>query len=173
MSHSIYPITLSKNKTFDFTTDKGFTYSVYFDTNQQIFNDLRVDKYGVYFGFVCNPDNTKRAFDAKAGETIMYISEFFKNHPKSILAYICSGNNKQERSRQITFSKWYNASPLKSRYHFTKKQFDDVYCGVIYSKNQPEFSIIEEAFLDFNLTDKLNEPVTYYEELDEDDESLI
>jgi Family of unknown function (DUF6169) len=169
-----YPITLSPNKTFDFITDAGYTYSIYFNPDQQLFNDPILDQYGIYFGFICRPDHNSRPFDPKAGETIMYvIAEFFKNHPQSILAYICSGNNNQERQRQILFSKWYNASPLKAHYTFTKKQFEDIYCGVIYDKNHPNFYAIEEAFLDFSLTDKLNEPAVYYEYMDQDEEDLI
>jgi len=85
LSHSLYPITQSKNKTFDFSTDFDLAYSIYFDRSAEVFNDERVDKYGVYLGFTCTPDNEKKAFDAKAGATIMHIIAENKRSNQKIL----------------------------------------------------------------------------------------
>jgi hypothetical protein len=157
LSHSPYTITLSKNWVYEFVTDSDHTYQVYFDNSTNIFPDERVDDYAVYFGFNCNPPLVvlSRTYDPRIGATVMHIiANFFVANPNSILAYVCSALDQQGRHRQILFTKWYTASPLKRKFEFIQKKFYDTYCGVIYHAEHPELEMIREAFVDFDLENK-------------------
>ncbi|MCD6065386.1 MAG: hypothetical protein K0S33_212 [Bacteroidetes bacterium] len=96
-----------------------------------------------------------RGHDPKIGATIMHlISELFLAYPDSILAYVCSALDQQDRHRQILFAKWYNASSLKEGFIFIRKKIYDNYCGVIYSASHPAVFEIGDAFFDFDLDNK-------------------
>ena len=158
MSLSPYPITLSGNNGFNFLTDSGHTYFVYFDGSSQIFPDERVNKLTYYFGFTCTPalKMLERNYDPRVGTTIMLIiANFLANNPKAILAYMCSALDQQDRHRNISFGKWYSTSILKDKFELLKSKLEDTYCGVIYDKKHPKIEIIEEAFLSFTF-DKLD-----------------
>lgn len=179
MLPSPYPFTLSKENSYVFKTNSGLTYSVYFDASSGgIFPDEIVDKYTVYLGFSCEPpieEPFKKKGDSRVGATIMIlIANFFAFSPKSILSYICSSANKQERHRAIAFRWWYNHSPLKSEFTHIQMEYLGNYYGVIYSKNHQDISAIEDSLLLFETDNKFEffEPSSSYmnySELEEDD----
>jgi len=157
LSLSLYEIIPIGNSKFEFITSSGRTYRIYFDHLSKIFPDERVDQYAVYFGFDCSPpfQVLNRVHDPRVGITIMsVIEDFFHVNPQNILVYVCSGLDGQDRHRQISFAKWYNASPLKADFKLAKKKFTDTYCGVIYDARHPELAIIENSFTDFDLDNK-------------------
>lgn len=165
MSVSHYPITLTKANSFVFVTEWGYTY---FDRETGIFPDERIDQYSVFLGFTCFPalEIFKRSYDPKVGDTIMFIvANFFQANPRSILSYVCSAVGGQERQRQISFSRWYNSSPLKERYKLLKRSFGTTYCGILYSMKHPEIDMIEDLFMDFDMNMKpgvMEDEAPYY-----------
>lgn len=164
MSPSLYTITPSKNWGFEFVTDAGHTYTVYFDNSAGIFPDERVNKYAVYLGFSCHPPlkPMERMHDPKVGATIMHIiANFFVAFPEGILAYVCSSVDGQDRHRQIAFTKWHNSSPLKARFRLTKRLLGETYCGILFDVAHPERYLIEQVFDDF---DRDTKPGVFEEE---------
>ena len=146
---------LTKNR-YKFTTDSDHCYTVYFES-AAIFNDNRVDPFTVYFGFTCDPPLKvyNREHDARIGITIMDLTaKYFTEHPLSIICYVCSALDKQDRHRNIAFGRWYNASSLNTQFKFLRRRTSDAYCGVLYNAAHPDISVIEDTFTDFNLDDK-------------------
>lgn len=144
MSSFHYPTTQTVEG-FTFITDSHQEYLVYFDKAPiEISDSDELNSHTIYFGFTVKPSLQpyERRFDSKVGDTIMkIIADFFKFKPDAILAYICSDENDQEKSRQILFSKWFNSFRDKDDFIFMRKNIDNTYCGIIvkkqyYSKNQ-------------------------------------
>jgi hypothetical protein len=104
-----------------------------------------------------------RAHDPKVGTTIMHLIEvFFASYPNSILVYVCSALDQQDRHRQILFAKWYKSSSLRAGFIFMQKKILTTYCGIIYNANHPALVDIGDAFFDLDLE---NKPEVWEEEV--------
>ena len=93
---------------YNFTTDSGLTYCLYFtsyylkDNNGE---DIRV----MSFGFYHEPHKiNNRKYDGKIKNTILHVVlEFFQRNPEIGLLFICDNGDGYGRHRKITFNKWY------------------------------------------------------------------
>src|SRR5688572_30822830 len=179
LSPAIYQITPTKGSgEFVFSTDSGYTYTVYFDLNRGIYPDEDLDKLAIYMGFSCAPKYEKGEgkHDPKSSATIMHsIANMLAAYPGYFITYICSFSNGQEIQRAILFRKWYNESVLKNKVeHKQKKTADNTYCGALYSKNHELKERMELAFEEFDFAlkeDYYND--TLGEEIDDFDEEDI
>jgi hypothetical protein len=93
---------------YNFITDSGLTYSLYFTSHYLIDSDDK-DIEAISFGFYHQPQKiSNRKYDGKIKGTILHvIQDFFQKNPDIGLLFICDSGDGYGRHRKITFSKWY------------------------------------------------------------------
>jgi hypothetical protein len=149
---TLYDIDVTEDGSFQFTSDNGHKYIVYFlaapvpdkEGNVHTFLNLGFSRDGDH---ACNPFTTK--FDAKIEATIISIlNDVFEKHDHRVLIYFCFGDDGYSRHRKIVFNRWKKGLTRSIENHNATIQYEEteIFSCLMLVSDNPLKGLILDAF---------------------------
>lgn len=104
-----YPYKATDNYTFQFKTDQGLLYTVYFLDYSVMFSDFpHIAKYIYSFNIDLTEGDADLAFtDERIGITMVEIFRLFFEKIKHVAVYVCDSIDDRQLARKRKFDLWF------------------------------------------------------------------
>ncbi len=152
---SPYQLQEIDNDSFEFLTDSGIKYKVYFLDYSYIFSDYPAITCPVYsFNIEAiegNPDTSPG--DERVGLTVSKILNFFFNKINNVAVYVCETLDERQSARKRKFDSWFfrygNKELLKEDCVAVVEDLE-IFNSMILHKNNPELLQLILAYKELN-----------------------
>lgn len=103
-----YSFSLSDDGSYEFITEAGVKYDVYFRETHSFFEKFPLIQSDVLeFGF--SRESKTRNKDPRVASTVIHLLLlFFEKNPNGIVYFVCDSVDKKHSARHILFDKWYS-----------------------------------------------------------------
>lgn len=150
-----YPLKTNDNLSFEFITQTGIVYNIYFLDASHLFSNYSYIKCPVYeISFVAlNGDPDNNISDPKIGATIQYVLNFFFENVKNVAIYICESLDNRQMARKRKFDAWfelYNNGTLIKENGTAYIDGEIIFNSILIHKQNEAIEDIINAFRDLN-----------------------
>jgi len=152
---SPYPLQEADNFSYQFTTDAGIIYRVYFLDYSYMFADYP-DLSGNIYSFnieVMVGDADISVADEAIGLTIVEVFRVFFNRIKNVAVYVCDSADERHLARKRKFDFWfwkYNDDSIIKEDGVAVVEGMEILNSLLVHRNNPRCSQIIFAFKDLN-----------------------
>lgn len=152
---SPYPLQEADKFSYQFTTDAGITYHVYFLDYSYMFADYPDLSDNVYsFNIdVTDGDPDIIVADEKIGITVVEVFRLFFMRIKNVTVYVCDSSDERHLSRKRKFDFWfwkYNDGTIIKEDGVAVVEDVEVLNSMLLHRNNPHCAEIIFAFKDLN-----------------------
>ncbi|MFI5140413.1 MAG: DUF6169 family protein [Sphingobacteriales bacterium] len=153
-----YPLKETDKLTYQFITDQGITYLVYFLDYSYMFEDYPLIARHVYtFNIDVIDGNINRLMnDERIGLTVVEIIRLFFEALNNVAIYICDSLDNRQLARKRKFDLWfwkYNDGSIIKEDELALIEGVKVYNTLLLHKENEHFDEILEAFKELNARD--------------------
>ncbi len=141
----------SDELSYEFTTEQGIKYKIYFIDYSQLFaeySDIKALTYTFNIDAIeGNPDTVKR--DYRIAITVNEILKLFFQKVENVIVYTCDSLDRRQIARKRLFDVWYwkfNDGAIIKEDCFTIIEETEIYTSILISKNNATNAEIIKAF---------------------------
>jgi hypothetical protein len=152
---SPYPLKEHDEYSFEFVTDRGIRYTVYFLDYSSMFADYPGIGYQIFTFNIDvltgNPNETSS--DERIGLTILEVFNSFFQKSQNVAVYVCDSLDDRQRSRKRKFDRWfwkYNDGSLLKEDDIAVIEGTEIYNSLILHKQNEFLNEIIIAYKELN-----------------------
>ena len=152
---SPYPLQEADNFSYQFITDAGITYHVYFLDYGYMFADYPDLSDNVYsFNIDVTDGNADISVaDERIGMTVVEVFRLFFNRVENVTVYVCDSSDERHLSRKRKFDFWfwkYNDGSIIKEDGVAMVEDVEILNSLLLHRNNPHCAEIIFAFKDLN-----------------------
>jgi hypothetical protein len=152
---SPYPLSINDELSFEFITNSGVNYKIYFLDFSNMFEDYPNITCSVFMFNIDviggNPVNTP--IDQRIGDTIAHIMKLFFTNLDNVVIYVCDSVDERQLARKRKFDRWfylYNDGSLLKEDGLAVVAGSEIYNSLLMHKQNKQLTEIILAFSDLN-----------------------
>lgn len=154
---SPYQLYENDELTYEFITDQGVRYKIYFLDTSYLFEDyvsLKQEKvYSFNIDEVEQSKGSNVGFDRRIGLTVQYIFLLFFAQVNNVAIYVCDSLDNRQLARKRKFDSWFSFfaddTILKVNGE-ANMEGTKIYNAILVHRKNPKLEDFVEAFIDLN-----------------------
>jgi len=152
-----YPLKENDKLTYQFKTDQGVSYLVYFLDYSYMFGDYPSLANQAYtFNIDVIDDNVRLINDERIGLTVVEVIRLFFEEFNNVVIYICDSVDNRQMARKRKFDLWfwkYNDGTIIKEDELAFIEGTKIYNTLLLHKDNDQFDEILKAFKELNARD--------------------
>ena len=148
-----YPISLHSHNLYNFTTDSGNQYALYFTDAAGYFNGNPIGENALTFGIeLVKAASAPKLLDARIGATIAaFIGRTLEADQHLIILYICDTKDNRQYLRKYKFERWYHGYNDGSVVRLEIRNNHHLPAFLLHHRHHPAPAEISRAVIDLEV----------------------